>query len=242
MLEYSSFHPVSLFIKGGFFMWPLLLCSIIGLAVILDRAVFFIFLGRGSDLPRFLRRSLEGGASPGLLAASLRNRRHPIAAVAATYLENLSRPDSLRAELVRAEGGRQLERVEARLRILATISHLSPLLGLLGTVTGLVIAFAQMQVLGAAAQPADLAGGIWEALLTTVFGLIVAIPCMAAYHGYEGLADRIARNMAASVVLLDDICEAQQIGEHFSCTASQAESVAQGNYTGSEPPELNVVG
>lgn len=201
-------------------MWPLLLCSIIGVAVILDRAVFFLTVGRCRELPEFLRRSLGGGADPDLVARALRERRHPVAAVAATYLENLHRPEKLRAELVRAEGGRQLERVEARLRILATISHLAPLLGLLGTVTGLVIAFAQLQALGAAAQPSDLAGGIWEALLTTVFGLLVAIPCMAAFHGYEGLADRIARRMAACVVVLDDALEARESADDLPAVDS----------------------
>jgi biopolymer transport protein ExbB len=124
--------------------------------------------------------------------------------VAASYLENLARPAALRTEIVRREGSLQLERVEKRLRVLAAISHLAPLLGLLGTVLGMVLAFAKIEGLQGAMKPADLAGGIWQALLTTVFGLVVAIPCMAAYHGFEGLADKIARRMQFVVTLLDE--------------------------------------
>ncbi len=200
----NDFHPVVLFVKGGFFMWPLLLCSVLGLAVILERTLFFVCLLKDANLLKRLKHTLE--QPEGLVAARqlVASKTHPIAAVARTYLQNLQRPSALRIELVKSEGSKQLERVENRLRILATISHLTPLLGLLGTVTGLVLAFAQMQTLGTAAKPSDLAGGIWEALLTTVFGLIVAIPCMAAFHGFEGIADRIARRMQTCVVVLDD--------------------------------------
>jgi biopolymer transport protein ExbB len=211
MPQDSEFHPVSLFLKGGVFMWPLLFCSVLGLAVILDRSFLFLFLGRAAPVLQTLRESLVCRGrllAGGELPVSLLRSRHPVAAIARVYLRNLQRPASLRLELVKTEGASQLDRVERRLRILATVSHLAPLLGLLGTVTGLVIAFAAMQNLGAAAKPSDLAGGIWEALLTTVFGLIVAIPCMAAYHGFEGAADTIARQMQAAVVLMDDLLEA----------------------------------
>lgn len=202
----EEFQPVNLFLKGGIFMWPILLCSVIGLAVILDRAIFFLTL-RGSGVMSDVWLLLEERRVQEAMEM-LAKQRHPVAAVTRTYLQNFGRTSSLRVELVKAEGALQLARVEKHLRILATISHLSPLLGLLGTVTGLVITFAQMQALGATARPSDLAGGIWEALLTTVFGLIVAIPCMAAFHGFEGLADTIARRMQASVVVLDDILDA----------------------------------
>lgn len=191
-------------------MWPLLFCSVLGLAVILDRLLVFLWIGRASPVFREIEKRLSKEAradSLEQLGAFLSKSRHPVAGVARVYIENLHRPPSLRMELVKTKGAAELERVEKRLRILATISHLSPLLGLLGTVTGLVIAFAAMQSLGAAAKPSDLAGGIWEALLTTVFGLIIAIPCMAAYHAFEGAADKISRRMQNAVVVLDDLFE-----------------------------------
>ena len=202
-MENLPFHDI--FLRGGLVMWPLLFCSVLGAAVILDRAVFFLRL-RATNL-RLLQDRVVGDLRRGDAEAALRAARssdHPVARVASTYLENLDRPADLRTEIVRREGSLQLERVEKRLRVLAAISHLAPLLGLLGTVLGMVLAFAKIEGLQGAMKPADLAGGIWQALLTTVFGLVVAIPCMAAYHGFEGLADKIARRMQFIVTSLDE--------------------------------------
>jgi len=202
-MENLPFHDI--FLRGGLVMWPLLFCSVLGAAVILDRTVFFLRL-RTTNLRRLQDRVVgdlrRGDAEAALRAA--RSSDHPVARVASTYLENLDRPADLRTEIVRREGSLQLERVEKRLRVLAAISHLAPLLGLLGTVLGMVLAFAKIEGLQGAMKPADLAGGIWQALLTTVFGLVVAIPCMAAYHGFEGLADKIARRMQFIVTSLDE--------------------------------------
>ena len=68
---------------------------------------------------------------------------------------------------------------------------------------GLVGAFQAIELAGGQVQAADLASGIWEALLTTVFGLTIAIPCLAAYHGFESVADRMARRMSFVVSYLD---------------------------------------
>jgi biopolymer transport protein ExbB len=195
---------IQLFDKGGLLMYPLLACSVIGLAIILERAVFFARMRMNvarfmDDLRARLRRGDKGGA-----LALCRAQRHPVARIAAVYLENLDQPDALRQDILRREGSLQLERVEQRLRGLSVIAHLSPLLGLLGTVTGLVGAFHTIEKLSGVVQPSNLAGGIWEALLTTVFGLVIAIPCMAAYHGFEQAADKIARRMQFAVSELNE--------------------------------------
>ncbi|MBZ0166260.1 MAG: MotA/TolQ/ExbB proton channel family protein, partial [Candidatus Omnitrophica bacterium] len=129
-------------------------------------------------------------------------RGNPVPQIAGTYLRNLK--NAQRNSILTREGTNLLERVEARLRGLATITHVAPLLGLLGTVAGLVDAFHEIERSVGQVQPQNLAGGIWEALLSTVFGLIVAIPCMVAYHTYESYADRIARRMQAVVTELDE--------------------------------------
>lgn len=185
-------------------MWPLLFCSVLGAAVILERGFFFLRLRLNqAQFEGRVTSDLRCGDNEGALRLA-RSSDHPVARVAAVYLQNMDRPSELRTDLVRREGSIQLERVEKRLRVLAAISHLAPLLGLLGTVTGMVAAFATIEGLKQAANPADLAGGIWEALLTTVFGLVVAIPCMAAYHGFEGIADKLARQMQFVVTALDE--------------------------------------
>ena len=190
--------------KGGALMWVLLAFSVVGLAVILDRLA--VYASYGLDPDRWLKKilaDLESGRVESALA-SARKSRHPVARVVEVYLENLGRPARVRVDNVKREGALVLEKVEKRLRILAAISHLAPLVGLLGTVTGMVLAFARIESLDGAPKPSDLAGGIWEALLTTVFGLVVAIPCMAAYHAFESHADKIARRMELAVTALDD--------------------------------------
>ena len=89
------------------------------------------------------------------------------------------------------------------LRGLGIIGHISPLLGLLGTVAGMIEAFITIEELGGRVDASVLAGGIWEALITTAFGLSVAIPAIVFYHYFEGRVDDIAAQMkdAASEIL-----------------------------------------
>lgn len=176
---------LELFRKGGFAMWPLLGCSILGIAIVIERSVYFARL----RLPygRFLRNlkaHLERGQIRQAISFCL-TQANPVPHIAAEYLKHLEQ-DALRGEVLKKTGSYALEKIEARLRILAALTHIAPLLGLLGTVTGLVSAFHRIEVMGGQVQPGDLAAGIWEALVTTVFGLVIAIPCMAAYHGFEG--------------------------------------------------------
>jgi biopolymer transport protein ExbB len=196
------------FVRGGSLMWVLLAFSIVGVAVIVERSVVYLWYGLKPDA--WLAGVLEMLRSGRIEAAeqAAKTCRHPVARVVETYLENRSRPSKVRMDNIRRVGSLELENVEKRLRILAAISHLSPLVGLLGTVVGMVVAFATIQQLQGAAKPADLAGGIWEALLTTVFGLLVAIPCMAAFHGFESHADKISRRMEWAVTALDDVFSA----------------------------------
>ncbi|MBI4372757.1 MAG: MotA/TolQ/ExbB proton channel family protein [Candidatus Omnitrophica bacterium] len=211
---------IQLFLKGGFAMWPLLLCSIVAVAIIVERAYYFWRL-------RFNYEAF-GRELKGLLAkrkvkeavALARKHSNPIPRIAEHYLRHLE-SDSMRNEILKREGSFALEKVEARLRALAALTHLAPLLGLLGTVTGLVTAFHQIELLGGQVQPGDLAAGIWEALITTVFGLMIAIPTMAAYHGFESEADRIARRMQFIVSELDEF-----FGKHSSGDFKSADTEA----------------
>lgn len=194
---------IELFKKGGFAMWPLLLCSVLGLAILAERGTYFFRLRFRYET---FRRELLGLLAKRKVkeaSALCRKQPNPIPHIAGRYLKNLKN-DSLRNEILKREGSFALEKIEARLRPLAALTHLAPLLGLLGTVTGLVSAFHQIEILGGQVQPGDLAAGIWEALITTVFGLLIAIPCTAAFHGFEGAADRIARRMQFMISELDE--------------------------------------
>jgi biopolymer transport protein ExbB len=186
--------------KGGFMMYPIMACSIFCLAILLER---FLVLGIGgmgfSRKVNDLRVALLAGGINDAVERPAPSSVRPLLTVAKTMWAES--PGRLRDELAHhAKGIRR--RMESRLNSLAVISQVSPLLGLLGTVTGMVAAFAAMESEGAQANPALLAGGIWEALLTTVFGLGVAIP---AYLGWHGLERVVNRRLEALEELMDAI-------------------------------------
>jgi biopolymer transport protein ExbB len=125
------------------------------------------------------------------LAAS----RSPIAPVLEAAMRGLGRPgaaatEALREEVLR-EAAAQQQRLAAYSRPLDLIATLAPLLGLLGTVLGMIEAFRALETAGGQADPALLAGGIWEALLTTAAGLAVAIPAAATVHWIDGIVERV---------------------------------------------------
>jgi len=134
----------------------------------------------------------------------LQTQRHPTARVAAAYLDRLDVSSDLRHEIVGREASQGIAAVETRLNWLATIGHLAPMLGLLGTVTGLISAFHQIQQRAGQVQPSDLAGGIWEALLTTVFGLVVALPTLAVHHAFDQRVGQLQMRMQWLVAYLDE--------------------------------------
>jgi biopolymer transport protein ExbB len=196
---------VEFFDRGGPLMWVLLACSVVSIAIIAERVVVYLWYGLRPDawMDRVLVELRAGRID--VVKSMAEKYRHPVATIVTAYLSRLSAPSGIRKEAVLREGSIALERVEARLRILAAIAHLAPLLGLLGTVLGMVVAFSEIQALQGTVKPSDLAGGIWEALLTTVFGLIVAIPAMAAFHAFESHADKIARRMEMVSGSIDEV-------------------------------------
>jgi biopolymer transport protein ExbB len=97
-------------------------------------------------------------------------------------------------------GSAEIRNLESYLRGLEVIANLSPLLGLLGTVLGMIKAFARLESAGTKVDPAILAGGIWEALLTTAFGLSVAIPALAAFYILEGQVENVRAQMKDATI------------------------------------------
>jgi biopolymer transport protein ExbB len=105
-------------------------------------------------------------------------------------------------KILRRAGSRELEEGERHLRVLSTIGNISTLLGLTGTVTGMIQTFMKIETIGGVADVTMLAGGIWEALLTTAAGLFVAIPTLTFYYYFEGVVDHRAiqlKNIASDV-------------------------------------------
>lgn len=209
---------VQLFRSGGSLMWPLLACSILTIAVIIDRIIFYLRITR--NYRNFVARLVPLVANRRIQATKdyLRGRPDPASLISSAYLSNLDLSPKLRKEVVQRVGNEQVERIEKRHGILSAIAHLAPLLGLFGTVLGMIEAFRRVQELRGQADVADIAGGIWEALLTTAFGLAVAIPAAAAYHYFEALASRHRNRMSNIVSVLDEALEIETGAEELPRT------------------------
>ncbi len=193
-----------LFLMGGPVMWPLLACSVLATAIIFERLLIFARFGR---VPRKLAAAVAGAVAEGRddeARAALQKSSHPMARVFRVQTDMVDRPVDERVPLVQREGGLLLERLEARLSPLLLIAQAAPLLGLLGTVSGLVGSFWKLEQISGPVEPSDLAAGIWAALLTTVFGLVVGIPASAAWHLLQDRADGFARHMGFAVTEIEE--------------------------------------
>lgn len=193
-----------LFHRGGPLMWPLLGCSIVAVALICDR--LFVYWRMHVPHASLLAR-LQDATRHGQLD-SLQNEfsasDRPLCRVLHTYLVNRGEEQDLREQAVARVASQQVARYDRRLNWLGIITHASPLLGLLGTVMGLVGAFHQIELKGGQVQPGDLASGIWSALLTTVCGLMIALPSLAAFHILQAAAGKAALQMQWTCSQLDE--------------------------------------
>ncbi len=171
------------FVKGGILMWPILLCSIVGLAIFMERLVFFARLKkRGGGLSEKVAQTwVKGNENEAFSEAESSSSPMGRILTKAMDVKNLDR-DVLENVIAHATD-EEVRYMSSNIQTLATIGNIAPLLGLLGTVLGMIKAFMVIQEMGGKVNSAVLAGGIWEAMITTAFGLIVALPVMAA-HSY----------------------------------------------------------
>jgi biopolymer transport protein ExbB len=193
---------LDLLAKGGPVMMVLLAVSGLAVLIIVAKLLQFARLGLGNL--RFVDPAMTalGRSEPQAALALLAKRRHPVARVMESAITT-STDSRLTAEDRDAEisrvGSAQIRDLESHLHALEVIANLSPLLGLLGTVIGMIGAFAKLEDAGSKVDPAMLAGGIWEALLTTAFGLVIAIPALAAFYVLEGRVETVRALMKDAV-------------------------------------------
>lgn len=177
-------------VKGGILMIPIVACSVIALAVFFERA----WTLRGSrNLPKELVRRAEELVRRGQIEEAMalcRRSRSPMGAVIQAALRHAGQGRDTVKEAVEEVGRREAAHLERYVGILGTVANVAPLLGLLGTVSGMIKAFTVISVQGVG-NPASLAGGISEALITTAAGLTVAIPAFVAYRYFLGKLDRL---------------------------------------------------
>lgn len=186
--------------KGGPMMIPIGLCSLVALAVIIERLVS---LRRGNVIPSGflpgLRSALGDGADDRKEALEYcRSNGSPIANVFAAGIKKLGESVELLEKRIQEAGEREVLKLRRYLRLLAVVASIAPLMGLLGTIFGMIIAFQTVATSGEALGKAELlAKGIYQAMITTAAGLMLAIPVLIAYHWIsakiEGLVSEMDR-------------------------------------------------
>ena len=210
-----------LIIKGGPIVAVLLLISVVAVAVIIAKVVQFYLAGiyasprqRSKNVDAVLDQVRKGDfhAAQQMVAV----QKGPIARLMEAGLlaswRDHRRDTEIEEELGRV-GGNQLVAMQSYFRWLEVIGNVAPLLGLLGTVMGMITAFQQLEVAGSKVDPSILAGGIWEALLTTEVGLIVAIPVVTVLNLMENRLDQYRQEMRdVSARLMHTLHAAEQSG------------------------------
>ncbi len=182
-------------VKGGPVMVPIIFCSVVGLAVILERLWFFWRTrADGDDLIAEIDDCLRQGKP---LEAMQQARQHPgpgAAMLAAGVAYADIGPAELRVHLEQAAGA-EIYRMKRGLSLLGAIAAISPLLGLLGTVTGIISSFHVLASLQGLAGSSALSEGIAEALIATAAGLTVAIPALAFYEWFNSIIEHRVQEM-----------------------------------------------
>ncbi len=184
-----------LFKSGGPLMWPILLCSVIMVAFIFERAVS---LRQDYIFPEKLRAGLMKLAREGDVAKAMElceSNRSPFARLMLASLQRAGHDGFEMEAALEEAGARVLYDLRRNCKVLAVVADIAPLLGLMGTVTGMIKAFDVVARSGALGRTELLAEGISEALLTTAFGLIVAVPAAVCYHIYRAKAENLLRLM-----------------------------------------------
>lgn len=188
--------------RAGIVGWVLAAMALIGLLLFFYKLVGFVRRGVFADgfvgdLERHLSAGDEIGASE-LMA----RRRHPAARIGQSALGlSVATPVEREAasDLIAARARKEIDDLNGGLRMMSAIAVLSPLLGLLGTVMGMIEAFQKMEGAGSRIDPSVLSGGIWLALLTTAIGLVVAIPATALHMWMQAVIGRAA-------AVMEDVC------------------------------------
>jgi len=198
---------VDAFLRGGPVMWPLLITSLVGLTFVIERAVFWLRVAAGGDRELRLRfLELAEGGRYAEAAGAARGSRDYVVGVLHSGLVHRNYSASGALQAAAADAYRRMRRF---LSVLDTVVTVAPLLGILGTVTGIISCFNLMSEAGAA-NPAAATRGLAQALITTAAGLIIAIPALLAYNFFSRRAERAAAEMETAASCLE-ICLARNV-------------------------------
>lgn len=181
-------HVFEFFRKGGFIIYPLLICSIIGLAIVIEK--WLVLRKKKVIIPEIVNilDNIKGSADIGLALSICEKHKGPFANIIRVGLENRYLPKEEIKESLNDQGRQEVRQLERGLVILETIAGIAPLLGLLGTVIGILKVFNVISAMGVG-QATAMAGGISEALITTIVGLSIGIPAVVGYNYFTNKAE-----------------------------------------------------
>jgi len=195
-----------LIVKGGIFMYPIIFCSIVALAIFLER---LWVLRRKNIIPQDFVNNVEGLLKKQKISEAVFLCQTDMSSIAKIFLAGLRSTQKgmwLVKEAIEERGSREATILEKNVDILSTIANLTPLLGLLGTVSGMIKTFNAISVQGIG-NPAPLAGGIAEALITTATGLCIAIPTLVCYRFLKDKASSLIFEMEENSIRLVDLMD-----------------------------------
>ncbi|MES9992218.1 MAG: MotA/TolQ/ExbB proton channel family protein [Candidatus Thiodiazotropha sp.] len=195
--------------SGGWLMLPIIACSIVALGIVIER---FWSLQRKRVMPEYLMRQiLQLHKDKKLKLADLDKLKNssPLGRILAAGLINRDHNKEVMKEAIEEVGRQVVHDLERYLNTLGTIASISPLLGLLGTVIGMIKVFSVIVTAGVG-DPGVLAGGISEALITTAAGLSVAIPSLMFHRYFSGLIDRLVIGMEEQALKLVEVIHGER--------------------------------
>lgn len=194
-------------ILGGWVMIPLILLSILTIYLLIERVITIRNASSNPDaITDRVRDYVRNGDVEGAITYC-QKKDVPITRILKQGLERLGRPISEIQDAVQAAGKHETYELEKRTNLLASIAGIAPMLGFFGTVVGMIKAFQEIQNLQGNVNPSVLAGGIWEALVTTAAGLLVGILALFSYNFLIGRIRRLTNDMERSATDFIDLLQ-----------------------------------
>lgn len=198
---------LDILMRGGWVMIPLLLLSILAIYLLVERLITIRKAQSDPDVVTDrVRQYVRSGDVDGAISYC-KQKDVPITRILKQGLERLGRPISEIQDAVQAAGKYETFELEKRTNLLASIAGVAPMLGFFGTVLGMIRAFQEIQNLQGNVNPSVLAGGIWEALITTAAGLLVGILALFSYNFLLGRIRRLTNDMERSATDFIDLLQ-----------------------------------
>lgn len=194
---------------GGWLMWPIIICSVIAMAIVLER--LWAYQSKKVIPANLVAQIWQLHQKGQITAAHIATVRasSPLGRILAAGLVNRKSPREVMKEAIEEEGRQVVHELERYLNTLGTIAAISPLLGLLGTVIGMIKVFTAITSAGVG-NPAVLAGGISEALITTAAGLCVAIPALIFHRYLSGRVDKLVVGMEEQALKMVEVMHGER--------------------------------